>query len=662
MRALNSLKNNRGSSVIMVLIAMTFITILGTILIYTAYTGFQIKVAQTRGERSFYSAEIAMDEIRAGVQGYVAQSITLAYTEMLTAYSHEMSVEEAFAEAFKKVFSESALFGNLNDTKEKIESFISGTGITTDFSELSVDSAPDKITIRNIKLTYRSADGFVSTIESDIVIAFPDISEISRAPDYALVATGALNVQAVQGVEIKNGNAFAGSVSITNLYTALKINDGMLVSGGNITINPGSSFTTDPRSTLWANRITVESGGTVTLGGSTYVQDDLELSGNNASATLAGRYYGFGTQMTDAQKSSSIIINGLDSTLDMSGLSELFLAGHSFVGNNNSGGDVLMGQSISVRTDQLAYLIPVGAINGQNTNPIIFTSGDPVITNDDINYNFPLWTIGGIPKTLGYYSTGVRKIYNPLGDGVHTLLYLFMEFASVEKANEYFKDYLIQNKAEMADYILLYLKELEKGTNTQTAGVYYTIEYNSDDCDIFDCDGCIDCVKIIVNDAYPKIDDMKKAFKRFNGRFENLKSSLNINIKATNPFDYIVKTDEVNKLESNITEFKIGEDVIGIIAKGDVSLDSYPHARFVIATGNVSYYRAFTGMIISNGTVAVYGKTTVNPPDIADMRSAIIDIENDSRSFADFLNLRTSSRDTLWDVSSLVYYENWRRS
>ncbi|MDR2559950.1 MAG: hypothetical protein LBC86_10500, partial [Oscillospiraceae bacterium] len=75
MRGLRAILKNEGSSVIMVLIAMAFISILGTILMFMAHTGYQIKAAEARGERAFYSAETALDEMRAGIQAIVSDCI-----------------------------------------------------------------------------------------------------------------------------------------------------------------------------------------------------------------------------------------------------------------------------------------------------------------------------------------------------------------------------------------------------------------------------------------------------------------------------------------------------------------------------------------------------------------------------------------------------------
>lgn len=74
--------------------------------------------------------------------------------------------------------------------------------------------------------------------------------------------------------------------------------------------------------------------------------------------------------------SSAIIINGREASLDMSNIRELMLAGTAYINTqaivNSSGvgtenSNVPMGESISVKGDQIAYLVPPECIG---------TSGD----------------------------------------------------------------------------------------------------------------------------------------------------------------------------------------------------------------------------------------------------------------------------------------------
>ena len=69
---------------------------------------------------------------------------------------------------------------------------------------------------------------------------------------------------------------------------------------------------------------------------------------------------------SDTALSSSIVINGKNTTLDLSGVRKIMLAGRSYIGTSkvksvngeSNSNDVMMGESITVKGTQLAYLLP----------------------------------------------------------------------------------------------------------------------------------------------------------------------------------------------------------------------------------------------------------------------------------------------------------------
>ena len=60
------------------------------------------------------------------------------------------------------------------------------------------------------------------------------------------------------------------------------------------------------------------------------------------------------------------MINGSKATLDISGLNSLLIAGRSYIGRDekiDSSKDILMGEAIAVKANQVAYYIPNGYID-----------------------------------------------------------------------------------------------------------------------------------------------------------------------------------------------------------------------------------------------------------------------------------------------------------
>ncbi len=93
--------------------------------------------------------------------------------------------------------------------------------------------------------------------------------------------------------------------------------------------------------------------------------------------TLQGNYYGYNFQKNygvqdpiprkKAEFSSAMMVNGKKSShLDIKGLNYLLLAGRTFISRklDASNEDILMGESISARTNQLAYYVPLEYVSG----------------------------------------------------------------------------------------------------------------------------------------------------------------------------------------------------------------------------------------------------------------------------------------------------------
>lgn len=61
-----------------------------------------------------------------------------------------------------------------------------------------------------------------------------------------------------------------------------------------------------------------------------------------------------------------MMVNGKSSHLDIKGLNYLLLAGRTFISRklDASNEDILMGESISARTNQLAYYVPLEYVSG----------------------------------------------------------------------------------------------------------------------------------------------------------------------------------------------------------------------------------------------------------------------------------------------------------
>ena len=76
-------RDDRGSAIVIVIIAMAMIGILATTLLWMAYMNYMIKIADVRNKNSFYSAEEVVEQIMAGLQHTSADAVGVAYRDVM---------------------------------------------------------------------------------------------------------------------------------------------------------------------------------------------------------------------------------------------------------------------------------------------------------------------------------------------------------------------------------------------------------------------------------------------------------------------------------------------------------------------------------------------------------------------------------------------------
>ena len=87
-------RNDRGSAIVIVIIAMAMIGILATTLLWMAYMNYMIKVADIRNKNSFYTAEEVVEQIMSGLRRDSAEAVGVAYRDVLANWDNLNSEEE----------------------------------------------------------------------------------------------------------------------------------------------------------------------------------------------------------------------------------------------------------------------------------------------------------------------------------------------------------------------------------------------------------------------------------------------------------------------------------------------------------------------------------------------------------------------------------------
>ncbi len=400
-------KDNRGSSIVIVIIAMAMIGILATTLLWMAYMNYMIKVNDIRNKNSFYSAETVMEQIMAGMQHEASDAVAAAYQEVLTNWDgleNEQNRYNTFVTAYMDILAQN-LKGTYTGTydRDKLRQFVD-TSVFANVDEISWNNGNaagetakqpilemvnnNSIILRNIYVSYYdSVNDRLSIVNTDICLDVPKLvftqTDADILYEYLLIGNEGVEVVDSCGMVTAEGSIYAGTDALgdgglkINYASTLTVDDSRkVISAGDINVEGPtaglvvrSSVVSDDINEIYGKNITLKDA-TVSLDGATYIADDLTLTGTGSKATLTKEYYGYGVSTYNGfagedeinpKESSAILINGRSAAVDMSGINKLLLAGRSYIGQPSSQ-SVMMGESIAVKGGQIAYLVPAECI------------------------------------------------------------------------------------------------------------------------------------------------------------------------------------------------------------------------------------------------------------------------------------------------------------
>lgn len=103
------LKDNSGAALVTVVVVITFISILATIILYTAGKNYDMKTMDNKITDSFYEGETAMEEVKAGLMVVAQEAFQEAYEECMINYvsfNNPGSRQERFNNLFVQKFDQ----------------------------------------------------------------------------------------------------------------------------------------------------------------------------------------------------------------------------------------------------------------------------------------------------------------------------------------------------------------------------------------------------------------------------------------------------------------------------------------------------------------------------------------------------------------------------
>ena len=460
-------RDDRGSAIVIVIIAMALIGILASTILWASYLNYRIKVNDLKVKNSFYSAETVVEQIVAGVKKeVVSASVNEAYQEVVSNWDALGSDDNrqsyfitAYIEAVEDKLGVTVSGSDYRYDKDIIKEYVDeilwegapGNVPTRDgyivkdpwdhadpvFKAANEVNGYGTMSVKNICVEFYDRDGLLSIINTDIAIDVPKLrftqaGTIDRLYPYVLVGDTGIITDNNKTIGISGSiyggvdNDNKGGIQIGRGSHVTVEDAAYIISGGDIVIGNDSAFLTllkqdaelivrdvssggvGFRTNVYARGLALN-GSHLDISGKTFIANDLILSGSGSNVSLAGQYFGYGNEngktlladeaddegnipyINPAEKSSAIVINGKDSTVDLTGLNTLQLAGRAYV--NLSPTDaaddglphVLMGESISVKSNQIAYLVPaecVGTVNGKTVigqNPVSFETWSKMI-------------------------------------------------------------------------------------------------------------------------------------------------------------------------------------------------------------------------------------------------------------------------------------------
>lgn len=801
--------DDKGSAMVVVIIAMAFIGILASVLMYMSLLNYQMKANNLQAKDNFYSAETVLDEIRVHMEEQVSTSLGDAYTQILVNYDDtsvsekESKLRYAFLNSMQKAYkcSDTAslnyydlekLFNSLSPEVKKNTELQTSDGVNsytikmvggavqttgTNGSGAAVSDLPkgqltlftDGLSFQKLKVIYTNANGYVSVIQTDIRVKMPDMSfaqavSLPSLTGMSLVAQKNIQVVAESGKlsDAKTkiaGSFYADKVLVGNEddttsadvtltlaeWTDKKNDDKRMVAATELYLGKGATLESDSYGELWAGKITMHGGATSTgsakinfKGNDVYVAGDLRIDGANNNFTAgslvdenySGQYIGFGTG--ENGDSSAIVVNGTGTDIDLSGLINLTLAGNTYIatktakdnlteadGNLNGNAadrrDILMGQSIAVKSDQLAYLVPADLIR-QGSNPVTKEQAD-TMGNTAVDFNAASSMLGG--NNLTSYgitnfitngnsnSQGVRTFYKRLNSKI-TIVYYYVSFdsstqAGREAANRYFQDYYKVNKSTMDAYASIYTDGIK--IRNQSAGAY--IMHLAGNVVMFDKDQTTGSHSGNLQNATLGSDQSNIGYKQQlaadDSKFKALCKKLidgyeqltpSEKADTANVYSNLVNNDEITSYTGVIRgagrvvdtekyfESSAYPNCKAVIVDGDYTYPEAGHPDFkngiIIATGDVKIQdgKEFNGVILAGGDILLGQDVKVAPDKEAVLRALTYSKEITASGggqkeyhVVDFLiggegYLQDNSKTYLnsdINLGDLIVYENWQK-
>lgn len=796
-------EDNKGATIVMVIVAIAFIGMLVAMVLYMSYCNYLMKNSDKRAKDNFYTAEYALEVINAGLQHDISEAMSAAYVDTMKNSSNRLSEEltNDFNTYYFNEIGKKLLDGTNKWKADHLRAMWTGAGITVASApgvqgayladpgaNTYTVTANSHITLSGVNIVYTDDRGYVSIIKTDIRVKVPSIDFAQSASsmkieNFSLIANDSLvnaNIAAPNptyaatvgsNVEI-SGSVFGGYEGIRvedHKSTKFVVDPNDATEAGedeydliakSINLrnlkNSNSVFSVDETFSTYVTDINLQTA-VLDLDGKTYVGDDMDIAGRGSSVTLGGSYSGYGNMHGDSEGSSSILINGANTDLDFRGLDELVLSGHAYVGakkydadvdrlayaqgttvgnvtddeitedtdpdklkdyvaNANTmpqnTADILMGESISVKPNQMLYLVPpecIGYEAGTNNqvitkNPMTYaeykmltdtTTGEYELDEDGNRIPIPGTNPLQFREKKRYEPVRLSALWSKLGGNAYTsdyqavyrrvdgtvLVYLYLDFGGNEvMANEFFKAYYNYDKTGIQSYVNSYINTLQWNPELDRDASKLTLAGNAFK---LDAGKNVVFVENSTSEAQKQIN-MSEMQDLYSNVYESLMHTLSKDYEQMTTeqqgaeiFDTIVDDAKLTELDDK--PFKNADDSLRVTIKdGDVLYPSGDcvegKTKVIIASGDVYVTKDFEGLIIAGGNIYVCSgcnKIYYNPrlvrqalnatyTDVTGKVHYAYDVLGESGRLSYGFMTDNGAGESI-DLQDLITYQNWKK-
>ena len=743
-------KQNKGSALIAVLIILTFVSVVALIITKITMTNIEMKEVQSSTRKNFYNTEDIMDMMKSGLSEISAEAVKESYSDVLENYSLYTSEGKNLQEQFQieylekledKFWDNSVAKNTSPDdidsnkklytiAKYKVDVVKDCIAKKTDpddikkakrecfktsesDAEYDIDYKKGVFILKNIKVAHEENTGYGTDIKTDIVFEAPKMVfdkkfQTAAFMKYALIADDSIDASADNIAVSGNVYAGAGGIKSSETNSAAVFSGDTIITRGDIVSGNGASLIIRSGnvsdSGIWTQNIkTTGKGSKLLIDGISYVADDLSIDGENSNVEVSGVYYGYNFQKNygtkesdsrnDASYNSAVIINGKNSKLNMEKLKSLVLSGKTFISRGASSmgnSDITMGESLAVRTNQLAYYVPSEYLDVKSENPAVkFTeTGLKKYENATKVSNISNY-LDAKKQVVPYYYSMSESV----GDK-NLFVNYYLNFKSEQKANDFFAEYYKENKSKVDANASIYatkdaLVVDESKVITLGGNILYREKADTQlkqkvalgvDSSDWDVSGSIFTSAANFAKKYKALQlgltAAHEGITYDNVRITDGNKKDAQEDKTKSPlFDYLVNKDKVKEIvdangdSARVCKIKDEKDIASLQHKVVILVDSnyilptdYTEG-IVIATGNVTVHGKFKGLILSGGEINLTANATVTSDEV--LVSGLFQDTLKNVIFNGVINEDTYlSADSFGgvEIADYISYENWKKN